>query len=97
MNLIERVKNILTTPKTEWGKISLEPQSMGAVIGSYVVPLVLIGGIATFIGSAFIGVNYGFFRMTGTEWGIKMATIQIVCVIVGVFGTGLLVDASAPS
>ena len=97
MNLIERVKNILTTPKTEWGKISLEPQSMGAVIGSYVVPLVLIGGVATFIGYAFIGVNYGFFRMTGTEWGIKMAIIQIVSVIVGVVVTAFVVDALAPS
>ena len=97
MNLIERVKNILTTPKTEWGKISLEPQSMGAVIGSYVVPLVLIGGVATFIGYAFIGVNYGFFRMTGMEWGIKMAIIQIVSVIVGVVVTAFVVDALAPS
>lgn len=97
MNLIERVKNILTTPKTEWGKISLVPQSMGAVIGSYVVPLVLIGGIATFIGYAFIGFNYGFFRMTGTEWGIKMAIIQIVSVIVGVVVTAFVVDALAPS
>ncbi len=92
MNLIERVKNILTTPKTEWGKISLEPQSMGAVIGSYVVPLVLIGGIATFIGYAFIGVNYGFFR-TGTEWGIKMAIIQIVSVIVVYFVIGLILGS----
>lgn len=97
MNLIERVKNIIITPKTEWEKIKLEPQTMGAVIVGYVVPLVLVGAVATFIGYGLIGVNYGFFRMSGMEWGIKMALIQAISAIIGVVVTSYVVDALAPS
>lgn len=97
MNLIERVKNILLTPKTEWPKIATEEQSMATVITTYVVPLVLIGAVATFIGYGFIGIDYGFFRMSGMEWGIKMAVIQLISALVGVVVTAFVVDALAPS
>jgi len=97
MNLIERVKNILLSPKTEWEKIAVEPQSMAAVITGYVVPLVLVGAVATFIGYAFIGLNYGLFKITGTEWGLKMACIQVVSALLGVLITSFVVDALAPS
>ena len=97
MNLIERVKNIITTPKTEWLKIAAEPQPMSSVLGSYVVPLVLIGAVATFIGYAFIGVNYGLFKFSGTDWGIRMAVIQAVSALLGVIVTSYVVDALAPS
>ena len=97
MNLIERVKNIITSPKSEWEKIAVQEESMGTVLGSYVVPLVLVGAIATFIGYGFIGVNYGLFKIAGVEWGIKMACIQVVTAIVGVVLTAYVVDALAPS
>jgi hypothetical protein len=97
MNLIERVKNIILTPKTEWAKIAIEEQSLATVITSYVVPLVLIGAAATFIGYGLIGINYGFFRMSGIEWGIKMAVIQVLSALIGVIVTAYIVDALAPS
>ncbi len=97
MNLIERVKNIILTPKTEWPKIAIEEQSLTTVITNYVVPLVLIGAAATFIGYGLIGINYGFFRMSGIEWGIKMAVIQVLSALIGVIVTAFVVDALAPS
>ena len=97
MNLIERVKNILLTPKTEWPIIGSEEQSVTTVITNYVVPLVLIGAAATFIGYGLIGINYGLFRMTGVEWGIKMAVIQVLSALIGVIVTAFIVDALAPS
>ena len=97
MNLIERVKNIILTPKTEWAKIAIEEQTLTTVITSYVVPLVLIGAAATFIGYGLIGINYGFFRMSGIEWGIKMAVIQVLSALIGVIVTAFIVDALAPS
>ncbi|UEG50591.1 YIP1 family protein [Ferruginibacter lapsinanis] len=97
MNLIERVKNIIITPKTEWEKIATEEQSLSSVISTYVVPLAVAGAIATFIGWAFIGIDYGFFRMKGIGWGVKMAVIQLISSIVGVIVTAFIVDALAPS
>lgn len=97
MNLTERVKNIILTPKTEWSKIAIEEQSLTTVITNYVVPLVLIGAAATFIGYGLIGINYGLFRMSGIEWGIKMAVIQVLSALIGVIVTAFVVDALAPS
>ena len=97
MNLLQRVKNIILTPKTEWSAIAQEEQSLTVVITSYVIPLVLIGAVATFIGYGLIGINYGFLRMSGMGWGIKMAVIQVISAIVGVVVTAFVVDALAPS
>jgi Yip1 domain len=97
MNLIDRVKNILITPKTEWPVVNAETQTLSTVITAYVVPLALIGGAATFIGYGFIGIDYGFIRMKGIQWGIKMAAMQLVASIVGVVITTYIIDALAPS
>jgi hypothetical protein len=97
MNLIERVKNILISPKTEWQKIAAEPQPMGTVITTYVLPLVLIGAVATFIGYGFIGINYGFLKIAGVDWGLRMACVQLISALLGVVITAYVVDALAPS
>jgi hypothetical protein len=97
MNLIQRVKNIILTPKTEWSAIAQEKQSMTTVITSYVIPLVLVGAVATFIGYGLIGINYGLIRMSGMGWGIRMAVIQVCSAIIGVIITAYAVDALAPS
>lgn len=97
MNLIERVKNMIVTPKTEWTAVEGESDTLSGVITKYVIPLAAVGAICTFIGYAFIGIDYGFFRMRGMEWGIKMAVISLVSSIVGVIITAFVVDALAPS
>ena len=97
MNLIQRVKNIILTPKTEWSAIAQQEQSMTTVITSYVIPLVLVGAVATFIGYGLIGINYGLIRMSGMGWGIRMAVIQVCSAIIGVIITAYAVDALAPS
>lgn len=97
MNLIERIKNIITNPKNEWEKINVEEQSLASLITAYVIPLALVGAAATFIGYGFIGMDYGFFRMKGMEWGIKMALVQVVSAVAGVIVTAYVVDALAPS
>jgi hypothetical protein len=97
MNLIERVKNIIVTPKTEWDVINGESDTLSGVITKYVVPLAAAGAICTFIGYAFIGIDSVFVRMKGMDWGIKMAVINIVTSIIGVIATAFVVDALAPS
>ena len=39
MALVDRVKNILVTPRTEWGVIAAEPATSGALVTGYVIPL----------------------------------------------------------
>lgn len=97
MNLIDRIKNVLITPKTEWEVIAGEDQSLSSLITSYVLPLALVGAACTFIGYGFIGSGYGIFRMFGLEWGIKLAVIQIISALAGVILTAFVVDMLAPT
>lgn len=99
MSLIERVKNIIVTPKTEWDKIATEEQSMSSVITSYVLPLTLVGAVAVFIGYGLIGVDTGFLgiRMKGMNWGLYMAINKFVTGILSVLLSAFVVDMLAPS
>lgn len=98
MNLIERAKNILLTPKTEWDKIDGETPDTTKILTTYVIPLVAIGAVASFIGFGLIGKSYGIFgRYASTELGIRYAVIALVSGVAGTFLTAFVIDALAPT
>ena len=99
MNIIERVKNILVSPKTEWNVIATETTSVSTLITTYILPLALIGAIATFIGYGLIGIDIGFLglKIKDTGWGLKMGIISLISSVVGAVVTAFIVDALAPS
>ena len=99
MNLIDRVKNIIVTPKTEWDVIDSETPDAQKILISYVLPLVAIGAIATFIGWGLIGKSYsygfGSFKVVGMGLGIRYAIISLVGGIAGTYLTAFVIDALA--
>ena len=50
MNIVDRAKNIIMTPKTEWTAIAAEEPNVGQIISGYVIPLALIPAIAAMLG-----------------------------------------------
>jgi Yip1 domain len=93
MNLIDRVKNMLTTPKTEWMVVAAETPDSSKVVMGYVLPLAIAGAVAAFIGWALIGVGF----LGGTSWGLYFAIAALVQTIISVYVTAFVVDALAPS
>jgi hypothetical protein len=73
MNLIQRAKNILTTPKTEWDVVAAESATMGSLLTSYVLPLSLIPVVATLLN----GLVWG-----GIIWGMKYTIVSAVIAFV---------------
>jgi len=100
MKLIERAKNILLTPKTEWDVIAAETTTTKEVVVGYVVPLAVISAIAGFISVALIGSAMGFlggtFRMP-ILWALVLTVYKLVSVVVGAFVLAFIVDALAPT
>jgi hypothetical protein len=95
MNIVDRVKNILLTPKTEWDVIAAETTPTQQLIVGYVLPLAAIAAIAGFIGSFFLLGTFGF---TGILiWGLVAMVVRIVMAVVAVFVVGFVIDALAPS
>lgn len=88
MNLVERVKNILLTPKTEWPVIDAESTDVKSLYMNYIMILAAIPAIAGAIGMMFVSMS---------AWMIGYAIVQYILVLVMVFVVALIVDALAPT
>ncbi|TXH58907.1 MAG: DUF1282 domain-containing protein [Bacteroidia bacterium] len=97
MNLIERAKNIITTPKTEWLVIDNEIADPKSIITGYVIPLATVAAIAAFIGYGLIGTNMLGIKVSGINWGLYKALTILVSAIVGVLLSAFVIDALAPT
>jgi hypothetical protein len=93
MNLVERAKNIIVTPKTEWDAVAAEEPNIQQILLGYVLPLALIPTIAVIIGWGMIGI-FGF---TSFTYGIAMGLVQLINAFLSVLITGFVIDALAPS
>ena len=93
MNIVDRAKNIIMTPKTEWPAIAAEDPNVGQIISGYVIPLALIPAIAAMIGYGVVGRGMA----SSFTWGIAMAIIGFVVALGGVYLTAFVVDYLAPN
>ena len=94
MNLVDRAKNIITTPKTEWPVIAGEEPNTAQIMTGYVLPMAALPAIATFIGSGFIG---GGLMHANIGYGIGMGIVSFVVSVLAVFLTATVVNLFAPS
>jgi hypothetical protein len=99
MALVDRVKNILLTPRTEWEVIDAEPTTVADLYKGYVIPLAAIGPIAQAIGSSVFGYTVPFIGSYRTPVGSAIigAVVSYVLTLVGVYVLALIIDALAPS
>lgn len=82
--LIDRVKLVLVQPKEAWAKISNEQTDLKDFLMSYVLPLVLIPTIASFIGYGLIGMG-SYFKVASLSWGLHQAILAFLGAFLGVF------------
>ncbi|APV52257.1 hypothetical protein BWI17_02765 [Betaproteobacteria bacterium GR16-43] len=94
MNLIDRVKNILLTPKTEWPVIAAEPANRNDLIVKYVLVLAAIPAVISFLFSLAIGM---FFGGMGIFFASAMFVYQLVMAILMVFVVAFIIDLFAPN
>ena len=98
MNLVDRVKNIILTPKTEWDVIAAEATPPKQLIMAYVLPLAAIAALAAFISASLVGTSFmGATYRTPFVWGIVLAIYQFVMAVVSCFVVGFIIDALAPN
>jgi hypothetical protein len=98
MNLVERVKHILLTPRAEWEVIDTELATPAALYTGYVIPLAAIGPIAQVIGSVVFGVRFGggvYRAPVGPA--ITAAVVAYVLSLVSVYVLALIIDGLAPT
>jgi hypothetical protein len=94
MNVVDRAKKILMTPKTEWPAISSETPAIQEIMLKYVLPLSLIPAVAQVIGDGIIGGAIG-------SWALRLALgkgiVTFLAAVAGVFIAAYVVDFLAPN
>lgn len=96
MKIIDRVKNILLTPKKEWVAIESESYPWVKLLTLYLIPLALIPAIGSFIGYGLIGHSVLGFHIGGTlSWGIRQAAISFCSSVGGVLITAFILNLLA--
>lgn len=87
MNLIERVKNVLLSPKEEWPKIAAETASVQSLYVSYILILAAIGPLAMVVRSLVFGLGIA----------LPLAIGMYLLTLVAVSILALIVDTLAPT
>jgi hypothetical protein len=99
MNLVDRVKRILLSPRTEWQVIDAEPTTPAQLYTGYIIPLAAIGPIAQIIGYSVFGISVPFVGTYRVPIGsaITSALVSYVLVLVATYVLALIIDALAPT
>lgn len=95
MDIIDRVKSILVSPKATWPAIDEENAPHVKVFTNYVVLLALIPAVAAFIGYGLIGYKVFGHHYASVSLGIKHAIIQYITMVGGIYLTAFVIDILA--
>ncbi len=93
MDVIDRAKNVILTPKTEWPVIAGEEANVRQILTDYVLPLALIPSAAAFLGFGFVGRGF----VASVRWGYVMGIMQLVSAFLGVCIIAFVADFLAPN
>ena len=99
MSLVDRVKRILMSPRTEWQVIDAEPTTAAQLYTSYIVPLAAIGPIAQLIGYSVFGISVPFMGTYRVPIGsaITSALVTYVLSLAATYVLALIIDGLAPT
>ncbi len=98
MNIIQRVKDILLTPKQTWPIIDDEATDVAGLYKNYIMILAAIPAVAGFIGMTLIGFSaFGVTVRTPFVSGLTQMVVGYVLSLAMVYIIALIVDALAPT
>ena len=96
--LTDRVKAILTTPKSEWPLLAAEPASVGSLYTGYIMVLAALPAIAAFIKSSLIGYSLlGVTMRIPIMSGLVHAVASYLVSLLVVYVVALVIDTLAPT
>ena len=98
MNIVQRVKDILLSPKQTWPVIGAEATDTGTLYTQYLMLLAAIPAVAGFIGMSLFGVSaMGMSIRVPLVSGLVNMVVGYVLSLVMVYVLALIADALAPT
>lgn len=97
-SLVEKIKNILLTPKEEWPRIASEPASIGGLYTSWVMILAAIPAVCSLIGSVVFGYSaLGITYRPSITAALSTSVVTYLLSLAQVFVLALIIDGLAPT
>jgi hypothetical protein len=94
MNLVDRAKKILLTPKAEWAVVNGETHTVAGLYTQYVMILAAIPAVCSFIGFSVVG--YGMFKVPMAA-GLASMVLGYVMSLGAVYVIALVIENLAPT
>jgi ABC-type multidrug transport system fused ATPase/permease subunit len=94
--IVERIKNILLTPKAEWPAIAADPATAASIYQGHVLLLAAVSALAGWLAFAFFGSvasALGF----GSNFFLVSAILNFILTFAAVFVSAWLADTLAPN
>jgi hypothetical protein len=85
-----RVKEIILNPLSEWEKIKSENQSTKGILKNYTIPLILLAGCCSIVGSLMFHMS--FFNLSGS---LLFASVLVIFLIALVYFTAWIINELA--
>jgi hypothetical protein len=97
--LIDRIKNIILTPKTEWPVIEAEPTSIAQLYNGYVTPMAAFAAVMSFVRLSVIGVSlpFGGTLRTPPANGLVSCVVTFILGLIGLYLVGFIINMLAPT
>ncbi|HZO20922.1 MAG TPA: Yip1 family protein [Steroidobacteraceae bacterium] len=97
--LIQRVRALLVSPRTEWPVIAAEPVTIADLYRDPIAVLAAIGPVCAFIKTSLIGYGWHGFRVyrLGIGAGLAAAIVSYAVTLVAVYVLAVVIDLLAPS
>jgi len=102
MSLVDRAKNILLNPKSEWDVIAKESAIVGGLFTGYAVPLSVLPVVGSVIAMGLLGIGAGSLAplgiaSVGVGIAAGMAAVGMVLGLVMLWLMSFIVNAVSPS
>jgi hypothetical protein len=98
VNLVDRAKNLILTPASEWEKIAAETHTVQGLYTGWIMILAAIPAIASFIGFSIVGAGaFGISYRVPVVSGLAHAIASYLLSLAMVYVFALVIDALSPS
>jgi hypothetical protein len=96
--IIDRIKNILLTPSTEWPVIAGEPDSISGIYKRYLIVLYGISAVASLITMLVMGIGgLGIYIKVPFASALSIAVMQFVFPLIMIYVLAMIANALAPT
>jgi len=96
--IIERIKRILTTPKTEWPVVAIEPATVGSLYAGYIAIIAALPIIASFVKGSLIGTSmFGITVRAPIGMGVVGMVLHYALTLALAYVMALIINALAPT